>query len=92
MLAGDVRIRVAGAFDAAVLRRVVVALQRRWMLPTGMRILVCTVPQDMRRSFDTLAQVARLLLRDWTRMSEHDLSVAAKVLNLHFEPPPKKYI
>ena len=32
------------------------------MLPTGMRILVCTVPQDMRRSFDTLAQVARELL------------------------------
>ena len=32
------------------------------MLPTGMRILVCTTPQDMRRSFDTLAQVARELL------------------------------
>ena len=32
------------------------------MLPTGMRILVCTVPQDMRRSFDTLAQVTRELL------------------------------
>lgn len=32
------------------------------MLPAGMRILVCTVPQDMRRSFDTLAQVARELL------------------------------
>jgi len=25
------------------------------MLPGGVRILVCTVPQDMRRSFDTLA-------------------------------------
>jgi len=32
------------------------------MLPTGMRILVCTAPQDMRRSFDTLAQVTRELL------------------------------
>jgi len=32
------------------------------MLPTGMRILICTAPQDMRRSFDTLAQVARELL------------------------------
>jgi transposase len=32
------------------------------MLPTGMRILVCTTPQDMRRSFDTLAQVTRELL------------------------------
>jgi transposase len=32
------------------------------MLPTGMRILVCTAPQDMRRSFDKLAQVARELL------------------------------
>jgi transposase len=29
------------------------------MLPTSVRILVCTVPQDMRRSFDTLAQVVR---------------------------------
>jgi len=29
------------------------------MLPTGVRILVCTEPQDMRRSFDTLALVAR---------------------------------
>lgn len=28
------------------------------MLPTAMRILVCTEPQDMRRSFDTLARVA----------------------------------
>ena len=32
------------------------------MLPTGMRILVCTAPQDMRRSFDTLAQVVRAVL------------------------------
>jgi transposase len=32
------------------------------MLPTSVRILVCTVPQDMRRSFDTLAQVVRELL------------------------------
>ncbi len=32
------------------------------MLPTGMRILVCTAPQDMRRSFDTLALVVRELL------------------------------
>ncbi len=29
------------------------------MLPPGVRILVCTEPQDMRRSFDTLALVAR---------------------------------
>jgi transposase len=32
------------------------------MLPTGLRILVCTEPQDMRRSFDKLAQVAREIL------------------------------
>jgi transposase len=32
------------------------------MLPTGMRILVCTEPQDMRRSFDKLALVTRELL------------------------------
>ena len=32
------------------------------MLPPSVRILVCTVPQDMRRSFDTLAQVVRELL------------------------------
>jgi transposase len=29
------------------------------MLPTSVRILVCTLPQDMRRSFDTLAAVVR---------------------------------
>lgn len=29
------------------------------MLATGTRILVCTEPQDMRRSFDRLAAVAR---------------------------------
>jgi len=29
------------------------------MLPPSVRILVCTQPQDMRRSFDTLAQVVR---------------------------------
>ncbi len=27
------------------------------MLPTGMRVIVCTVRQDMRKSFDTLAAV-----------------------------------
>lgn len=27
------------------------------MLPSGMRVLVCTAPQDMRKSFDTLAAV-----------------------------------
>ena len=32
------------------------------MLPTAMRILVCTEPQDMRRSFDALALVTRELL------------------------------
>ena len=32
------------------------------MLPTATRILVCTQPQDMRRSFDALALVARELL------------------------------
>jgi transposase len=32
------------------------------MLPASVRILVCTEPQDMRRSFDTLALVARQLL------------------------------
>ena len=32
------------------------------MLPAGVRILVCTEPQDMRRSFDRLAAVTRELL------------------------------
>jgi len=32
------------------------------MLPATVRILVCTVPQDMRRSFDALAQQTRELL------------------------------
>ena len=32
------------------------------MLPTGVRILVCTVPQDMRRSFDGLCAAVKLLL------------------------------
>lgn len=32
------------------------------MLPPSVRILVCMVPQDMRRSFDTLALVTRQLL------------------------------
>lgn len=29
------------------------------MLPTSVRIMLCTEPQDMRRSFDTLALVVR---------------------------------
>jgi transposase len=32
------------------------------MLPPSVRILVCTEPQDMRRSFDRLAAVTRELL------------------------------
>ena len=32
------------------------------MLPSGVRILVCTVPQDMRRSFDGLALAVKQLL------------------------------
>ena len=32
------------------------------MLPSSVRIFVCTTPQDMRRSFDGLAQAARQLL------------------------------
>jgi transposase len=32
------------------------------MLPASVRILVCTSPQDLRRSFDGLALVARELL------------------------------
>jgi transposase len=32
------------------------------MLPSSTRILVCTEPQDMRKSFDTLALVVRELL------------------------------
>ena len=32
------------------------------MLPASVRILVCTTPQDMRRSFDTLALVTREVL------------------------------
>lgn len=32
------------------------------MVPAAVRILVCTVPQDMRRSFDTLALTVQQLL------------------------------
>lgn len=32
------------------------------MLPSSVRILVCTEPQDMRRSFDRLAEVVRTVL------------------------------
>jgi len=32
------------------------------MLPASVRIFVCTVPQDMRRSFDTLALVTQQVL------------------------------
>jgi transposase len=32
------------------------------MLPSSVRIFVCTAPQDMRRSFDALALVTRELL------------------------------
>jgi len=32
------------------------------MLPSSLRILVCTQPQDMRRSFDSLALVTQQLL------------------------------
>lgn len=31
-------------------------------MPSSVRILVCTQPQDMRRSFDRLAEVARTVL------------------------------
>lgn len=34
------------------------------MLPAGVRILVCLTPQDMRRSFDTLAAVVREELQE----------------------------
>jgi transposase len=34
------------------------------MLPTSVRILVCTERQDMRRSFDTLAAVVRDVMRE----------------------------
>jgi transposase len=34
------------------------------MLPAGVRIFLCTEPQDMRRSFDTLALVVQQLLRE----------------------------
>ncbi len=40
------------------------------MLPSSVRILVCTEPQDMRRSFDKLAEVAR------RRMGEEPMSGA----------------
>lgn len=32
------------------------------MLPASVRIFLCTVPQDMRRSFDTLGRVVRELM------------------------------
>jgi transposase len=34
------------------------------VLPASVRILVCTEPQDMRRSFDRLAEVARTVLHE----------------------------
>ena len=34
------------------------------MLPSGMRVLVCTVRQDMRKSFDTLAAVVSAQLSE----------------------------
>lgn len=34
------------------------------MLPTSVRVLVCTAPQDMRRSFDRLALVVKESLGD----------------------------
>jgi transposase len=34
------------------------------MLPAGVRILVCTEPQDMRKSFDTLALVVQQRLQE----------------------------
>lgn len=34
------------------------------MLPGSVRVLVCTTPQDMRKSFDTLAAVVRDVLRE----------------------------
>lgn len=34
------------------------------MLPSSVRILVCTERQDMRRSFDTLAAVVRDVMRE----------------------------
>jgi transposase len=34
------------------------------MLPLGVRILVCTTPQDMRKSYDTLAAVVREALHE----------------------------
>ncbi len=34
------------------------------MLRAGVRILVCTTPQDMRKSFDTLAAVVREALHE----------------------------
>lgn len=34
------------------------------MLPASVRVLVCTAPQDMRASFDTLAAVVREVLRE----------------------------
>lgn len=34
------------------------------MLPASVRVLVCTAPQDMRASFDTLAAVVRDVLHE----------------------------
>ena len=34
------------------------------MLPGTVRILVCTIPQDMRRSYDTLAAVVREVMKE----------------------------
>lgn len=46
------------------------------MLPTGARVLVCTEPQDMRRSFDRLAAVVRDELGDEPRSGAYFVFVS----------------
>jgi hypothetical protein len=43
------------------------------MLPASVRILVCTVPQDMRKSFDGLALAARQVLGEDPQSVEESL-------------------
>ncbi len=45
------------------------------MLPAGVRILVCTSRQDMRKSFDSLTAVARdFMAEEPQSLSAHRLS------------------
>nr|WP_276604548.1 IS66 family insertion sequence element accessory protein TnpB [Nannocystis sp. RBIL2] len=60
MAVGRGVIRVRGQVEAESLERVLDAVEAR--IPASVRIVVCTRPQDVRRSFDGLAPAARQVL------------------------------